>query len=118
MVTTYIPKNKFFAPTRIHAIAKKIIADCSEDRARALETFGYFKQMVECNPEDDKAKDEMVKSLGLSQAANDKKVKVLDMMIKMTIQEEKVSPKTIKVDEAKLSFDDIKDAEVFTKKKQ
>jgi len=42
----------------------------------------------------------------------------LDMMIKMTIQEEKVSPKTIKVDEAKLSFDDIKDAEVFTKKKQ
>ena len=87
MVTTYIPKNNFFAPTRIQAIAKRVMKDCDVDRDRALEAFQYFKSMVDSDPGDDKSKSEMVKSLELSMSANDKKVKILDMMVKMTAQE-------------------------------
>ena len=88
MVRNYVPKKRFFEPTRIHKIAKDIMSDCQEDRQRALETFNYFKDLVSTNPEDDKAKAEMIHALGLSQDANDKIVKLLDMMIKMTQQEQ------------------------------
>ena len=87
MVTTYIPKKNFFAPTKIQTIAKGLLKDCEIDRVRALDTYEYFKTMVDVNPEDDKSKSEMVKSLELSMSANDKKVKILDMMVKMTAQE-------------------------------
>jgi len=87
MVTTYIPKRNFFAPTKIQSIAKGLLKDCEVDRLRALDTYTYFKGMVDTNPEDDKSKSEMVKSLDLSMQANDKKVKILDMMVKMTATE-------------------------------
>ena len=90
MVRTYIPKKKFFEPSRIHKIAKDVLDDCKDDRARALETFTFFKDLVSEDSDDDKAKAEMVHALGLSQDANDKIVKVLDMMIKMTQTEQKL----------------------------
>jgi len=55
MVRNYVPKKRFFEPSRIHKIAKDIMSDCQEDRKRALETFDYFKDLVSSNPEDDKA---------------------------------------------------------------
>jgi hypothetical protein len=92
MPRNYIPKKSFFESTRIHKIAKDLIGDCQEDRKRALDTFSYFQTMVSSNPEDDKAKAEMIHALGLSQDANDKIVKILDMMIKMTSSEMKTTP--------------------------
>jgi len=94
MPKEYIPKKSFFEPTRIHKIAKDILKDCKDDRERALETFEYFKGLVNSNPEDDKSKAELVHSLGLSMDSNDKIVKVLDMMIKMTQNEHKIQSST------------------------
>ena len=91
MVRNYIPKKTFFESGRIHKIAKDVIGDCKEDRERALEMLSYFKNLVDSNPEDDKAKAEMVHVLGLSQDATDNVVKVLDMMIKMTQNEQKIT---------------------------
>jgi hypothetical protein len=107
MVRNYIPKKRFFEPARIHKIAKDIMSDCQEDRQRALETFDYFKNLVSTNPEDDKAKSEMIHALGLSQDANDKIVKVLDMMIKMTQNEQKIDASKKDFTEP-LSFEDLR----------
>lgn len=102
MVRNYIPKKSFFEPTRIHKLAKDLLSDCRVDRDRALETFQFFKDMVEGNPDDDKAKAEMIHSLNLSMDANDKIVKILEMMIKMT-QSELKTPKSDSI-----SFEDLR----------
>ena len=88
----YIPKTSYFSPTRVQKLAKEVISDCRQDRDRALKAFEYFKDMVAANPDDAKAKSEMNKALQLSQDSNDKVVKVLDMMLKMTQTEMKQAP--------------------------
>tara|TARA_Y100000310_G_scaffold120174_1_gene118916 strand:+ start:35232 stop:35570 length:339 start_codon:yes stop_codon:yes gene_type:complete len=107
MVRNYIPKKPFFEATRIHKIAKDVIRDCKDDRDRALETFTYFKGIVSSDPEDDKSKTEMVHALGLSQDANDKIVKVLDMMIKMTQNEQRIQLQNNKPAE-EMSFEELR----------
>ena len=110
MVRNYVPKTRFFEPTRIHKIAKDVVSDCREDRERALETFKYFKTIVDSTPDDDKAKTEMIHALGLSQDANDKIVKVLDMMIKMTQTERKIdADKVVPLEE--ISFEELRKAQ-------
>lgn len=107
MVRTYIPKRRFFEPARIHKIAKDVLSDCQEDRQRALDAFVYFKELVTNNPDDDRAKSEMVHALGLSQTANDKIVKVLEMMIKMTQSEQRLETASpVKTDD--MSFEDLR----------
>ena len=106
MPKEYIPKRSFFEPTRIHKIAKDVIKDCREDRERALETFSYFQGLVNQNPEDDKSKAELVHALGLSMDSNDKIVKILDMMIKMTQNEQKIQG--VPAQKKELSFEDLR----------
>ena len=106
MPKEYIPKRSFFEPTRIHKIAKDVIKDCREDRDRALETFAYFQNLVNTNPEDDKSKAELVHALGLSMDSNDKIVKILDMMIKMTQNEQKIQGTPAKKEP--LSFEELR----------
>jgi len=89
MARNYIPKRSYFSETRVQKIAKDVMKDCQKDREKALEMFQYFLNMVENNPEDDKSKAEMSKALDLAQSSNDKVVKVLDMMLKMTQHEMK-----------------------------
>jgi hypothetical protein len=50
----------------------------------------------------------MIHALGLSQDANDKIVKVLDMMIKMTQAEKKLEVSTTKPSTESLSFEDLR----------
>ena len=88
----YVPKTSYFSSTRVQKLAKEVISDCRADRDRALEAFGYFRKMVESNPDDHKAKTEMNKALQLSQDSNDKVVRILDMMLKMTQTEMKTTP--------------------------
>jgi len=107
MPKEYIPKKSFFESTRIHKIAKDVIKDCREDRTRALETFEYFKNLITENPEDDKSKAELVHALGLSMDSNDKIVKILDMMTKMTQNEQKI--RASKPDKKQdLSFEELR----------
>jgi hypothetical protein len=104
MPRQYIPKTSYFSETRVQKMAKDVVKDCVKDRALALEAFQYFKEMVADNPLDDKAKAEMSKALDLAQGANDKVVKVIDLMLKMT-QAEMKTKSTKKT--THLSFDDL-----------
>lgn len=108
MVSKYMPKRNFFSAQRIQLTGKEIVKECAEDRSRALEAFSYFKDMIGVDPSDDKAKSEMVKCLELSMSANDKKVKLLDLMVKLTMHREKISPKASKdVSAENLKFEDF-----------
>tara|TARA_R100001082_G_scaffold69159_1_gene39208 strand:- start:783 stop:1097 length:315 start_codon:yes stop_codon:yes gene_type:complete len=84
MPKIYTPKTSYFSEARVQKMAKDVIRDSTQDRNLALEAFEYFKDMVGDNPLDDKAKAEMTKALDLAQGANDKVVKILDLMLKMT----------------------------------
>jgi len=107
MTTTYHPKKAYFSPNRIQLTGKEILKECAEDRERALVAFEYFKEMVDLDPADDKAKTEMVKCLDISLHANERKVKLLDSMIKLAMHQDKLSP--AKSEEMEnITFDDIK----------
>jgi hypothetical protein len=83
MVTNYVPKNPVLGPTRIQKIAKKIIDECADDRALALETHRFFRQMVDENPQDASAKSLMVDCLKVAQASKNNIIKVLNLVVKM-----------------------------------
>lgn len=107
MATTYHPKKAYFSPNRIQLTGKEILKECAEDRERALQAFEYFREMVDLDPADDKAKTEMVKCLDISLHANERKVKLLDSMIKLAMHQDKLSP--IKAEAIEnITFDDIK----------
>ena len=56
----------------------------------------------------DKAKSEMVKCLELSMGANDKKVKLLDLMVKLAMHRDKLFPKSAKGESLEdLKFEDF-----------
>jgi len=102
MPKLYTPKTSYFSELRVQKLAKDVVRDSTQDRKMALEAFEYFKQMVADNPLDDKAKTEMSKALDLAQGANDKVVKILDLMLKMTQAEMKTTKTTNSV-----SFEDL-----------
>lgn len=102
MPKVYTPKQSYFSEQRVQKMAKDVVRDSAQDRKLALEAFEYFKNMVADNPLDDKAKAEMSKALDLAQGANDKVVKILDLMLKMTQAEMKTSTKS-----DPMSFEDL-----------
>lgn len=104
----YIPKRSYFSSTRVQKLAKEVIADAREDRKRALDAFDYFKKMVEQSPDDQKSKSEMNKALQLSQDSNDKVVRILDMMLKMTQTEMKTRPSKTEATE-NLTFESLRE---------
>lgn len=67
---------------RIKKIVKNIIDNGTEDRQTALDTFNYFKEIVEENPQDSDAKKGMVDCLKLSQSAKILTIKLLDLVYK------------------------------------
>jgi len=102
MPKIYTPKQSYFSELRVQKMAKDVVRDSTQDRKLALEAFEYFKNMVADNPLDDKAKAEMSKALDLAQGANDKVVKILDLMLKMTQAEMKTTKTT-----DPMSFEDL-----------
>jgi len=108
MPRTYIPKTSYFAPTRIEREAKSLLSEYVADKAKALEAFDYFRKMVESNPDDDRAKGEMLNALSLSIQTNDKQLKVLEAMIRMRRDNIQKS-KNIETLSDDVSFDSIKD---------
>jgi len=102
MPKIYTPKTSYFSEARVQKMAKDVVRDSVADRKLALEAFEYFKDMVADNPLDDKAKQEMSKALDLAQGANDKVVKILDLMLKMTQAEMRTTKPT-----DPMSFEDL-----------
>tara|TARA_R110000824_G_scaffold63133_3_gene166376 strand:+ start:2672 stop:2986 length:315 start_codon:yes stop_codon:yes gene_type:complete len=102
MPKIYTPKMSYFSEARVQKMAKDVVRDSIQDRKLALEAFEYFKDMISDNPLDDKAKTELSKALDLAQGANDKVVKILDLMLKMTQAEMKTQKPT-----DPMSFEDL-----------
>ena len=71
---------------RLQKIAKSVLAECKDDRKKALATHDYFKAMVEANPTDSVAKNLMVDCLKLAQQSKNNVVKMVDLLIKLDTQ--------------------------------
>jgi len=67
---------------RLQKYAKKILDESSEDRQLALDAYRYFKEMVDTNPQDSVAKQQMTDCLKLAQSSKGSALKVMDLLIK------------------------------------
>ena len=89
MPKEYLLKRPVLDSNRIQKQAKKIIDESSEDRRLALEAYRYFKEMVDQNPQDSVAKQQMSDCLKLAQTSKGNALKVMDMLVKLDSQQSK-----------------------------
>lgn len=82
MPKDYILKRPVLDQNRIQKYAKKILDESGEDRVLALEAYKYFKDMVDGNPQDSVAKQQMTDCLKLAQSSKVSALKVMDLLIK------------------------------------
>lgn len=82
MSKEYVLKRPVLDQNRLQKYAKKILDEASEDRQLALEAYRYFKEMVDNNPQDSVAKQQMGDCLKLAQTSKTSALKVMDILIK------------------------------------
>jgi len=82
MPTDYILKRPVLDQNRVQKYAKKILDESGEDRVLALDAYKYFKDMVDENPQDSVAKQQMTDCLKLAQSSKGSALKVMDLLIK------------------------------------
>ena len=82
MPKEYILKRPVLDQNRLQKYAKKILDESSEDRQLALDAYRYFKDMVDENPQDSVAKQQMADCLKLAQSSKTSALKVMDLLIK------------------------------------
>ena len=82
MPKDYILKRPVLDQNRIQKYAKKILDEASQDRELALDAYRYFKAMVDDNPQDSVAKQQMGDCLKLAQTSKTSALKVMDILIK------------------------------------
>ena len=82
MPRDYVLKRPVMDSNRVQKYAKKILDESSEDRTMALEAYRYFKEMVDENPQDSVAKQQMTDCLKLAQSSKSSALKVMDILIK------------------------------------
>tara|TARA_A100001515_G_scaffold111251_1_gene92304 strand:+ start:934 stop:1260 length:327 start_codon:yes stop_codon:yes gene_type:complete len=82
MPREYKLKNPVLDHNRIQKYAKKILDESADDRTLALEAYRYFKDMVDENPQDSVAKQQMTDCLKLAQSSKGNALKVMDLLIK------------------------------------
>jgi len=82
MPKDYILKRPVLDQNRIQKYAKKILDEAGEDRELALDAYRYFKAMVDENPQDSVAKQQMADCLKLAQTSKTSALKVMDILIK------------------------------------
>jgi len=93
MPSTYVLKNPPIDQNRLQKICKKIIDESNEDRKLALETHRFFRQMLAENPQDASAKSLLVDCLKLAQTSKSSTLKVVDLLIKLEINQGRGSNK-------------------------
>ena len=89
MARPYNPKTDLYNAPRIQKEFKDILKDINNDRQKAWDAYNYFKNIVDVNPDDDKAKAEMVKCLEIYIGAQNNKMKALDSLIKIRVHLDK-----------------------------
>ena len=82
MPREYQLKNPVLDQNRIQKYAKQILDEAADDRNLALEAYRYFKEMVDTNPQDSVAKQQMTDCLKLAQSSKTSALKVMDLLIK------------------------------------
>jgi hypothetical protein len=82
MPSDYQLKRAVLDSNRVQKYAKKIMDDSTEDRKLALEAYRYFKSMVDENPTDSVAKQQMSDCLKLAQTSKTNTIKAIDILIK------------------------------------
>jgi len=82
MPKEYVLKRPVLDQNRVQKYAKKILDESSEDRTLALDAYRYFKEMVDENPQDSVAKQQMTDCLKLAQSSKVSALKVMDILIK------------------------------------
>jgi ribosomal protein L22 len=82
MPKEYILKRPVLDQNRVQKYAKKILDESTEDRSLALDAYKYFKDMVDENPQDSVAKQQMTDCLKLAQSSKTSALKVMDLLIK------------------------------------
>jgi|TARA_R110002020_G_scaffold358247_1_gene570495 LPS O-antigen subunit length determinant protein (WzzB/FepE family) len=82
MAKEYQLKRPVLDQNRLQKYAKKILDESSEDRQLALDAYRYFKNMVDENPQDSVAKQQMTDCLKLAQSSKGSALKVMDLLIK------------------------------------
>ncbi len=98
MPRDYILKRPVLDQNRIQKYAKKILDEASEDRTLALDAYRYFKEMVDENPQDSVAKQQMTDCLKLAQSSKGSALKVMDLLIKFetaSTKKEAASPTSL-----------------------
>ncbi len=90
MPQQYVLKTSPIDKNRLTKTCKQVIDDAKEDRVLALEMHRFLRQMVDENPQDNSAKSLMVDCLKLAQSAQQNKLKVIDLLIKLEAAQAKV----------------------------
>ena len=84
MPKEYVLKKSPFDKNRMLKVGKSILDEAREDREFALESYRYFKQMVEESENtDNDAKRLMVECLKLAQSSKNNSIKALTLMVKL-----------------------------------
>ena len=86
MPKTYILKKPVFDANRLQKIAKNILDEARDDRGIALDTYDFFKNRVETNPDDGDSKRGMVECLKIAQSSKNAAIKLVDLFVKMGIK--------------------------------
>jgi len=86
MPKTYTLKRPVFDANRLQKIAKNILDEAKDDRAKALDTYDFFKTRVENDPEDGDSKRGMVECLKIAQSSKNAAIKLVDLFVKMGIR--------------------------------
>lgn len=86
MPKDYILKRQVLDQNRLQKHAKKILDESSEDRQLALEAYKFFRDMVDGNPQDSVAKQQMTDCLKLAQSSKVSALKVMDLLLKFEVQ--------------------------------
>jgi hypothetical protein len=89
MPKEYILKRPVLDHNRLQKHAKKILDEASEDRQLALEAYKFFRDMVDENPQDSVAKQQMTDCLKLAQSSKVSALKVMDILLKFEAQTNK-----------------------------
>ena len=86
MPKDYILIRQVLDQNRLQKHAKKILDESSEDRQLALEAYKFFRDMVDGNPQDSVAKQQMTDCLKLAQSSKVSALKVMDLLLKFEVQ--------------------------------
>lgn len=116
MPARYTPKKKYLDDERVDKLIKDTISNSNEDRKLALSVFEIFKGKYELGT-DDFAKTDMINSLQLMQESTGNIVKLIELGIKLKIEDQRLEVKENK-DEKNTTFEALENIQNETQEQE